>query len=262
MEKLTAKQERVLKIIAEKIGKDGLAPTFQELADELGVASKNAVSKHLAQLRHKGYIAMKANRPRTIQLLEPKGLLDGAEEIRLPLLGTITAGATMLAEENIGYHFVDGQLQRRGRPQTQKSVQRLGAVLANSRLARVRAHFNKARKFFDERPEPDAENCVKEAVCALEASAEIFTGKPASRDFDRVIRQLQGNKLGEIPPPIAEGMIKLRAYRGGAQGVAHAALQGSTVSEIEAELVLSLVAAYITYLYDLFLQEEEEGIPF
>lgn len=101
MEKLTAKQERVLKIIAEKIGKDGLAPTFQELANELGVASKNAVSKHLAQLRHKGYIAMKTNRPRTIQLLEPKDLLDGAEEIRLPLLGTITAGAPMLAEENI-----------------------------------------------------------------------------------------------------------------------------------------------------------------
>jgi hypothetical protein len=168
---------------------------------------------------------------------------------------------SILAEENIGYHFVNGQFQRRGRPQTQKSIQRLGAVLADPRLARVRVHFNKARKFFDERPEPDTENCVKEAVCALEASVEILTGKPASRNFDRVIRQFQGNEPGKIPPPIVEGMIKLRAYRGGAQGVAHAALEGSAVSEVGAELVLSLVATYITYLVDLFQQEEEE-LPF
>ena len=107
---------------------------------------------------------------------------------------------------------------------------------------------------------PEAGFCAN-CGTALEASVEVLTGKSVSKSFDRAIRQLQGNEPGRIPPPIAEGMIKLRAYRGGAQGVAHAALEGSLVSEIEAELVLSLVAAYITYLVDLFPQEEEE-IPF
>jgi hypothetical protein len=167
----------------------------------------------------------------------------------------------ILAEENIGYVFVNGQFQRRGRPQTQKNIQRMGAVLANPQLTSVRVHFNKARKFFDERPQPDVENCVKEAVCALEAAVEILTGKPASKSFDKVIRQLQGTEPGEIPPPIAGGIIKLRAYRGGAQGVAHAALDGNVVSKAEGELVLSVVAAYITYLYGL-LSKEEEDIPF
>ena len=101
MEKLTEKQERVLKLIAKKMSKDGMPPTFQELANELGVASKNAVSKHLTKLKEKGYIAMKFNQPRTIQLVEPKDLLDRREEVSLPLLGTITAGLPMLAEENV-----------------------------------------------------------------------------------------------------------------------------------------------------------------
>lgn len=166
----------------------------------------------------------------------------------------------ILAEEHLAYHFVDGQFQRRGRAQTQKSIQRMGAVLADPSLSNVRTHYNKAREFFDERPEPDAENCVKEALCALEACLEILAEKPASKDFAKVVKQLQGNSPGQIPSPVAQGMIKLHAYRGSGQGVAHAALQGSKVSEVEAELVLNLVASYVTYLVDLLSQPEE--IPF
>lgn len=167
----------------------------------------------------------------------------------------------LLGENNIGYHFVDGEFQRRGRAQTQKSIQRVGTVLSQSRLVPVRVHFNKALKYFNERPEPEKENCVKEAVCALEAAVEVLTRKPASKDFTKAVRQLEGSGPGQIPPPIVQGMIKLYAYRGSAQGVSHAALEGSNVSEIEAELVLTLVASYVTYLADLFPEEEQE-IPF
>jgi hypothetical protein len=167
----------------------------------------------------------------------------------------------ILAEENLAYHFLDGQFQRRGRAQTQKSIQRVGVVLADPSLTRVRNHYNKARKFFDERPEPDVENCIKETLCALEACLEILIKKGANKDFTKAIKQLQGNDPKQIPAPIAEGMIKLHAYRGSGQGVAHAALHGSRVSEVEAELVLNLVASYITYLVDL-LSQPEEGIPF
>jgi hypothetical protein len=168
---------------------------------------------------------------------------------------------TILLEENLTYHLVNGQFQRRGRAQTQKSLQRVGTVLSNPALANVLTHYNKAREFFDEFPEPDAKNCIKEALCALEACLEILSKKPASKDFTKVVKQLEGNDDGQIPQPIAQGMIKLHAYRGSGQGVAHAALQGSKVSEVEAELVLSLVASYITYLVDLLLLPEED-IPF
>ena len=163
---------------------------------------------------------------------------------------------TILAEENIGYQFVNGEFQRRGWAQTQQNIQRVGVVLGGERFRAVRNHFNKARKFFNELPEPDSVNCVKEAILALEACLEVLTGKPASKDCSKVINQLQGNGEKQIPSPIAQGMIKLHSYRGSGKGVAHAALGGNRVSEVDAELVLSLSAAYITYLIDLFLDSK------
>jgi hypothetical protein len=167
----------------------------------------------------------------------------------------------LLAEENLAYEFAEGIFQRRGRPQTRKSLQRVSSVLSDPHYSATRSHYNKAVKFFNERPEPDVKNCVKEAVCSLEAFTEILFGKKAAKDFDAIIRSKQGHKEGEIPPTIADGIIKLRAFRGNAQGVAHAATFGGYVGDIEAELVLSLVASYITYLYDRF-PTQEEHVPF
>lgn len=162
---------------------------------------------------------------------------------------------SILVEENLAYNFINGQFQRRGRAQTQKNIQRVGTVLANPDLADARNHYNRAREFFDQRPEPDVQNCVKEAVCALESC--VFTlFKSSTNNFTRTIKQID-----KIPPTISEGIIKLYSYRGDAKGVAHAAPQGSQVSEIEAELVLSLVASYITYLVDLQFYPYDE-IPF
>jgi len=165
-----------------------------------------------------------------------------------------------LSEENLAYSFVDGQFQRRGRAITQKSAERVGSVLGAQNLVEVRRHYNKARHFFDLLPEPDTTNCIKEALCSLEACIEVMSGLSASDNFTKAIKQLQGNDAKQIPPAIAESMIKLFAYRGSGQGVAHAALTGSKVSEFEAEVVLNLTASFITYIVDLLHQEEE--IPF
>jgi hypothetical protein len=167
----------------------------------------------------------------------------------------------LMAEENLAYEFADGLFHRRGRPQTQKSLQRVSAILADPKYMPVRNHYNKAINFFNERPEPDIQNSIKEAVCALEAFVEILFGKKAAKNFDDVIRSKQGNGAGQIPPTISESIVKLRAFRGNTQGVAHAALEGGYADTVEAELVLSLVATYITYLYDRFPTKEEE-IPF
>ncbi len=167
----------------------------------------------------------------------------------------------LLAEENLVYEFADGIFQRRGRPQTRKSLQLVSAVLSNPNYTEARKHYNKALGFFNERPNADVENCIKEAVCALEAFVEILLDKKASSNFEGVMRARQGNADGQISHTICESIIKLRAFRGNAKGVAHAAIEGGFVSEIEAELVLNLVASYITYLHDKFPSKEEE-IPF
>lgn len=205
---------------------------------------------------------------KAFQVLQPKGHWNQGEQDYIET-GTLEESQgyfsdeinELMAEEHLAYELVDGIFQRRGRPQLQKSLQRVGAVLADPRYVQVRSHYNKAVKFFNERPTPDVQNCIKEAVCALEAFTEILFGKKSAKNFDELIRSKEGNTEGQIAPTIGESIIKLRAFRGNAQGVAHAALDGGFVSEVEAELVLSLVASYITYLYDRFPVKEEE-LPF
>lgn len=166
----------------------------------------------------------------------------------------------IILEENLSYYMNNGVFERRSHIQTQKSLEKAGSVLSDPRLNKVKIHFNKAKKFFDARPQADLENCVKDALCALEASIEILTSKKASNDFEKSIKQLEGNKSRQIPSPIAQSMIKLHSYRGSAQGVAHAALDGNKLGPEEAELVLSLTADFITYLVSSFPFIED--VPF
>jgi len=166
----------------------------------------------------------------------------------------------ILDEENLAYHFENGVFVRRGRAQTQKATERVGTVLSDPKLDEVRKLFNKARSEFDRRPEPDTENCVKDAVCALEVCIEILTGRNAGKDFAVAIKQSSGNDPRQIPSPIGESMVKLHGYRGSGVNVSHGSLNGNKVTMLEAELVLSMVATFITYLVDLMPAEDE--IPF
>jgi hypothetical protein len=167
---------------------------------------------------------------------------------------------TILDEENIAFYFEDGQFRRRGHVQTQKAISRVGEVLSNPNLVKVKYHFNKALGFYNQRPKPDLENCIKEVLCALEACVEITTLKKASEDFPKALRQLIGNNENNIPGPIAESIIKIHGYRGSGEGVSHGSLGGNLVRMPDVELVLSIAASYITYLSTLFIHEEE--IPF
>ena len=102
MKSLTEKQKNVLKLIAVKIKELGYPPTLQELADDLGVRSKNAVLKHLTALQKKGYISKReGGAARGIRILESMGFLDNEDENSVPLVGAVSAGSPLLAEENV-----------------------------------------------------------------------------------------------------------------------------------------------------------------
>jgi repressor LexA len=101
MEKLTKRQREVFEVIIDLIKQKEYPPTLKELAEELGAASRNTAVKHLTVLDRKGYLHWEKNKARGIKILEPLGLLDKDDETSLPLVGVVTAGAPMLAEENI-----------------------------------------------------------------------------------------------------------------------------------------------------------------
>ncbi len=101
MKKLTQRQKTVLDIISKLISDRGYPPTLKELAKELGVSSQNSSVKHLTALAKKGFIVWEKNKARGIKLMnsyETPGIEES--KISLPLVGAVTAGLPMLAEEN------------------------------------------------------------------------------------------------------------------------------------------------------------------
>jgi len=167
----------------------------------------------------------------------------------------------LLSEENLPYIFGDGEFSRPGRPQTQKSINRAASVLSRIELRKVRDHFNKAIEFFSSPTNVDYQNSVKESLISLEMAAEILSGEKVSKDFTREMQKLGGTEDDKIPSPIITSMIKIFAYRGTAEGVVHGVSEGLRVSSNEAELILSLVASYITYLVSFF-DNNKDKTPF
>lgn len=107
MKELTEKQTEVLETITQKINGDGVPPTLEELREELGMGSKNAVLSHLDALVKKGYIE-RSNKARDIRVLKRlkrertmKNILANESILELPVIGMVAAGTPVLTEENI-----------------------------------------------------------------------------------------------------------------------------------------------------------------
>ncbi len=107
MKDLTKKQARVLEVIRKKIHGNGFPPTLEELREELGMGSINAVLAHLDALVKKGYI-QRSNKARDIRILKRMDQADNKDYnqdqdygLSLPLVGTVIAGSPVLTEENI-----------------------------------------------------------------------------------------------------------------------------------------------------------------
>ncbi|MEZ4180265.1 MAG: transcriptional repressor LexA [Candidatus Doudnabacteria bacterium] len=97
---LTDRQKQLLKFIVEQIRDHSLPPSLSEMADYLGVKSKNAVSKLLRSLEEGGYIETNG-KARGINVLDSLSYSLQKGFIRAPLIGSVQAGMPQLAEEYI-----------------------------------------------------------------------------------------------------------------------------------------------------------------
>lgn len=106
MEKLTSRQESILKIIKKMIAKNGYPPTVREIGAEANLHSPATIHFHLKKLEEKGYIKKDDNKNRTLEILVPNEYLEKDEKIvDVPLLGKVTAGSPIEAIEMPDEYF-------------------------------------------------------------------------------------------------------------------------------------------------------------
>ena len=102
---LTRKQNELLGFISHHLEQHDVPPSFDEMRNALGLASKSGVHRLISGLEERGYIRRLANRARAIEILKPNNngsLMARAAEtttnlVTLPLLGRIAAGTPIEA---------------------------------------------------------------------------------------------------------------------------------------------------------------------
>ena len=102
---LTRKQNELLDFLVAHAEEHDVPPSFDEMRDALGLASKSGIHRLVSGLEERGYIKRLANRARAIEILRPAGapspigqaVAAAVEAVSLPLLGRIAAGTPIEA---------------------------------------------------------------------------------------------------------------------------------------------------------------------
>ncbi len=152
---------------------------------------------------------------------------------------------TLLREEQLGFEFKDGKVEKVGSGFIDAKVKEARYLLKEPEFKGADEHFEKAIKALNVRPNPDVENCIKDAVAAIESVGRIIAHDDKAL-LDDIIKDMA--KKGIIPKPLDQSIQKLYAYRGDEPGVAHGLVGASKVTIDEAEFVLAMSAAIIIYL--------------
>jgi repressor LexA len=97
MSDITARQQRILEVIAETVRDRGYPPTVREIGEAVGLTSSSSVHAQLANLEKKGRLRKDPTKPRAMTLSDD----HRADGVSIPLLGRIAAGTPILATEHV-----------------------------------------------------------------------------------------------------------------------------------------------------------------
>jgi len=103
-ESLTERQRQILQFIKDEIRTKGYPPSVREIGEAIGLSSSSTVHGHMTRLEEKGYIRRDPTKPRAIEVLDGS-TTQLQRTIAVPVVGRVTAGQPILAQESIEDHF-------------------------------------------------------------------------------------------------------------------------------------------------------------
>ena len=94
-------QNKILDFIRKEIEDKGYPPSVREICAAVGLKSTSTVHAHLNNLEKRGLIRRDSTKPRALELTDGSGARGRA----VPLVGKVTAGVPILAQQNIEEYF-------------------------------------------------------------------------------------------------------------------------------------------------------------
>ncbi len=98
---LTPRQHEILRHVATSIRRTGIVPSVREIGHALGMRSPSTVHQHLSALARKGFLRRDGDRMRVLEITDRTPLKEGEGAVLLPLVGRVSAGMPVLAEQHI-----------------------------------------------------------------------------------------------------------------------------------------------------------------
>lgn len=98
-------QQRILDFIKSEIQTKGYPPSVREIALAVGLKSTSTVHGHLQRLEKRGLLHRDAMKPRAMEIMgDPNFVRNNSTAV--PVVGRVTAGVPILAEENLDDYVV------------------------------------------------------------------------------------------------------------------------------------------------------------
>ncbi len=95
----SGKQSEIYEFIKNQVNTKGYPPSVREICEAVNLSSTSTVHGHLTGLEKKGLIRRDPTKPRAIELLQEPH--NKKEMINIPIIGKVTAGIPILAQESI-----------------------------------------------------------------------------------------------------------------------------------------------------------------
>ena len=102
MSELKDKQLLIYEFLKDFTSQKGYPPTVREICKAVGLKSTSSVHGHLKQLEKEGLIKRDPTKPRALEIVDS---VVKKEMINVPIIGRVTAGLPILANENIEDYF-------------------------------------------------------------------------------------------------------------------------------------------------------------
>ena len=97
-------QAKILAFIKSEVQTKGYPPSVREICDAVGLRSTSTVHGHLMRLEKKGLLHRDSMKPRAMEVVDDAVGMELPEvnnTTLIPVVGQVTAGVPILAEENI-----------------------------------------------------------------------------------------------------------------------------------------------------------------
>ena len=101
------KQQQILNFIEKQVSEKGFPPTVREICDAVGLSSPATVHGYLKRLEKNGHIVKDNGSSRGIRLANVPANISSMEKeyLEVPVIGRVSAGMPILAEENLERTF-------------------------------------------------------------------------------------------------------------------------------------------------------------